>query len=259
MFQNLLYQKEGAVSIIQLHRPQKKNALNAELRRELEAVLKEISADKTQRVVILTGGEEIFCAGADIGEITETSTAEAAYHHSREFQLLCDQIEALPQPVIAAVSGYALGGGCELALACDFRIASETARFGLPEIKIGAFPGGGGTQRLPRLIGASKAKEIIFTGDPITAEEALSLGLVVKTVPKEKLLEETRNFAAKLAALPRLALQASKMLINRGLEMDLNSGLELEARCFGTLAMTHDLQEGTAAFLEKRKPNFTGS
>jgi enoyl-CoA hydratase len=259
MFQNLLYQKEGSIAFIQLNRPQKKNSLNAELRRELEALLKEIARETAARVVIITGGEEIFCAGADIAEIKEATTAELTYKHAREFQLLFDQIELLPQPVIAAVSGYALGGGCELALACDFRIAAEGTKFGLPEIKIGAFPGGGGTQRLPRLIGAAKAKEIIFTGEPITAEEALSLGLVTKVVPKEKLLEESRQFAARLARLPRLAMEASKMLINRGLEIDLASGLELEARCFGNLATSHDLREGTLAFLEKRKANFTGT
>lgn len=258
MPQNLRVHKKDAVATIELYRPQKKNSLNGEMRRELEECLKELAHDRNTRVAIVTGGEEIFCAGADISEIQESASAEEAYQHAREFQLLFDQIEGLPQPAIAAVSGYALGGGCELALACDFRIASQTAKFGLPEIKIGAFPGGGGTQRLPRLIGASKAKEMIFTGDPIGAEEALSLGLVMKVVPKEKLTEEAQAFAAKLAALPRLALQASKAAINKGLEIDLASGLELEARCFGTLATTHDLKEGTLAFLEKRKPNFTG-
>ncbi len=236
MYQNLIFMKEGAIATVQLNRPQKKNALNSELRREMEEALREIERDTSLKVVIVTGGEEIFCAGADIGEIKEATTAESNYKHAREFQLLFDQIESLPQPVIAAVSGYALGGGCELALACDFRIASEGARFGLPEIKIGAFPGGGGTRRLPRLVGAAKAKEMIFTGDPISADQALSLGLVV---------------------LPRLAMEASKMLINKGLEMDLASGLELEARCFGNLATSHDLKEGILAFLEKRKPNFT--
>ena len=257
MLQNLIYERDGATAIIRLNRPQKKNSLNAELRHEMEAALKEIAGDPKQRVVMITGGEEFFCAGADIGEIQEANTAEATYKHAREFQLLFDQIEALPQPVIAAVAGYALGGGCELALACDFRIASEGAKFGLPEIKIGAFPGGGGTQRLPRLIGAAKAKEIILTGDPVSAEEALSFGLVMKVVAKDRLLQEAKGFAAKLASLPRLALEASKMLINRGLEMDLASALELEARCFGNLATTHDLREGVVAFLEKRKPNFT--
>ena len=259
MYQNLIVTREGGVTILQLNRPQKKNAFNGMLRQEMEAALKKIADDSTQRAVVVTGGEEFFCAGADIGEILEANTAEATYRHAREFQLLFDRIEALPQPVVAAVAGYALGGGCELALACDFRIASEGTKFGLPEIKIGAFPGGGGTQRLPRLIGAAKAKEAILTGDPITAEQALAIGLVMKVVAKDKLLQEAKSFAAKLAALPRLALEASKMLINRGLEVDLASGLEMEARCFGNLATSHDLREGTAAFLEKRKPNFTGT
>jgi enoyl-CoA hydratase len=259
MFHNLLVGKDGGVTTIQLNRPEKKNAFNGMLRQEMEAALKRIAVDPAQRVVIVTGGAEFFCAGADIGEILEANTAEATYRHAREFQLLFDQIEALPQPVVAAVAGYALGGGCELALACDFRIASEGTKFGLPEIKIGAFPGGGGTQRLPRLIGAAKAKEIILTGDSISAEQALSFGLVMKVVAKDKLLEEAKAFAAKLAALPRLALEASKMLINKGVEVDLASGLEMEARCFGNLATSHDLREGTAAFLEKRKPNFTGT
>ncbi|HEY2990512.1 MAG TPA: enoyl-CoA hydratase/isomerase family protein [Candidatus Binatia bacterium] len=259
MFHNLLVGKEGGVTTVQLNRPEKKNAFNGRLREELQEALEEIAADPRQRVVIVTGGEAFFCAGADIGEILEANTAEATYKHAREFQLLFDRIEGLPQPVIAAVAGYALGGGCELALACDFRIASEGTKFGLPEIKIGAFPGGGGTQRLPRLVGAAKAKEIILTGDPISAEQALTLGLVMKVVPKQKLLEEARAFAAKLAALPRLALEAAKMLINKGLEVDLASGLEMEARCFGNLATSRDLHEGTSAFLEKRKPNFTGA
>jgi|SRR5262245_50941146 len=259
MSENLIYRWEDAIAVLQLNRLAKKNSLNAALRKELGHALGEIKEDKSVRAVVLSGGDEVFCAGADIAEIQETSSAEFAYQHAREFQLLFDQVEALPQPVIAAVAGYALGGGCELSLACDFRIASEGARFGLPEIKIGAFPGGGGTQRLPRLIGAAKAKEMILTGDPITAEEALALGLVSRLVPKQKLLEESKSFAAKLAALPRLALEASKMLINRGLEIDLASGLEMEARCFGSLALTHDLAEGTRAFLEKRKPDFIGS
>jgi enoyl-CoA hydratase len=258
LYQSLNYRKEGAVAVIQINRPQKKNSLNSELRHEMEEVMRAIAADTKQRAVILTGGEEIFCAGADISEIEGTASAEAAYQHAREFQILFEQLEALPQPVIAAVSGYALGGGCELALACDFRIASDTARFGLPEIKIGAFPGGGGTQRLPRLIGTAKAKEMILIGDPITAEQALAVGLVMKVTTKAKLMEEANAFAAKLASLPRLALQASKMLINRSQEMDLPSGLELEARSFGAIAHTHDLAEGTKAFMEKRKPNFTG-
>ena len=259
MAQNLKLEKKEGVATLELYRPQKKNSLNTEMRHELEACLKELANDHSVRVVIITGGEEIFCAGADISEIAGTSSAEEAYKHAREFQILFDQLESLPQPVIGAVSGYALGGGCELALACDFRIASDTAKFGLPEIKIGAFPGGGGTQRLPRAIGVAKAKEMILLGDPINAEQALVIGLVLKVVPKDKLMAEAQSFAAKIAGLPRLALQASKMLINKSQEIDLATGLEFEARTFGGLAHTHDLAEGTKAFMEKRKPDFTGN
>src|SRR5574342_582501 len=259
MPQNLKIQKQDGIATIELYRPQKKNSLNVEMRHELEACLKELANDHNVRAVVITGGDEIFCAGADISEIEGTSSAEEAYKHAREFQILFDQLETLPQPVVAAVSGYALGGGCELALACDFRIASETAKFGLPEIKIGAFPGGGGTQRLPRAIGVAKAKEMILLGDPINAEQALAAGLVLKVVPKDRLMIEAQSFAAKIAALPRLALQASKMLINKSQEIDLATGLEFEARTFGGIAHTHDLAEGTKAFMEKRKPNFTGN
>jgi enoyl-CoA hydratase len=258
MYETLIYREDGAVATIQLNRPQKKNSFNAQMRQEMENLLHDLARRTGIRAVVVTGGDEIFCAGADISEIEGTNSAESAYQHAREFQLLFDQVESLPQPVIAAVSGYALGGGCELALAADFRIASETTRFGLPEIKIGAFPGGGGTQRLTRLIGAAKAKEMILTGDPITAQEALAVGLVMKVVSVGKCLEEATNLAVKLAALPRLALQASKMLINRSQELDLATGLEFEARTFGALAHTHDLAEGTRAFIEKRKANFTG-
>jgi enoyl-CoA hydratase len=259
MYDTLKYREDVAVATIQLDRAQKKNSLNAQMRQEMEHLLHDLAGKPAIRAVIITGGDEIFCAGADISEMGGPANAESSYHHAREFQILFDQVESLPQPVIAAVSGYALGGGCELALAADFRIASETARFGLPEIKIGAFPGGGGTQRLTRLLGVAKAKEMILTGDPIMAQEALAIGLVMKVTSKEKYLEEANNLAAKLAALPRLALQASKMLINRSRDIDLATGLEFEARTFGGLAHTHDLAEGTQAFLEKRKPNFTGN
>jgi enoyl-CoA hydratase/carnithine racemase len=258
MYETLIYREDGAIATIQLNRLQKKNSFNVQMRQEMENLLHDLARKAAIRAVVITGCDEIFCAGADISEMEGTS-AEAAYHHAREFQVLFDQVESLPQPVIAAVSGYALGGGCELALAADFRIASDTARFGLPEIKIGAFPGGGGTQRLTRLIGVAKAKEMILTGDPISAQEALAIGLVMKVTSKEKCLEEANSLAAKLAALPRLALQASKMLINRSQEIDLATGLEFEARTFGGIAHTHDLAEGTKAFLEKRTPNFTGN
>jgi enoyl-CoA hydratase len=259
MYQTLELREDGAVATIRLNRPEKKNSFNAQMRQEMAELLRGLAAKSSIRAVVITGSDEIFCAGADIGEMGGPANAESSYHHAREFQILFDQVESLPQPVIAAVSGYALGGGCELALAADFRIASETARFGLPEIKIGAFPGGGGTQRLARLVGSAKAKEMILIGDPITAQEALATGLVMKVAPREKYLAEANGLAAKLAALPRLALQASKMLINRSRDVDLATGLEFEARTFGAIAHTHDLAEGTKAFLEKRKPNFTGN
>ena len=259
MHQTLEYREDGAVATIRLHRPEKKNSLNAEMRHEIASLLNDLARKAAIRALVITGSDEIFCAGADISEMGGPPNAESSYHHAREFQILFDQIESLPQPVIAAVSGFALGGGCELALAADFRIASETARFGLPEIKIGAFPGGGGTQRLSRLIGIAKAKEMILIGDPINAQEALAVGLVMKVTSKEKLMDEAKDLAAKLAALPRLALQASKMLIHRSQELDLATGLEFEARTFAAIAHTHDLAEGTRAFLEKRKANFTGN
>jgi enoyl-CoA hydratase len=258
MHQTLHYGEDGAVATIRLNRPEKKNSLNAEMRHEMASLLNDLARKPAIRAVVITGGDEIFCAGADIIEMGGPPNAEFSYRHARDFQILFDQVESLPQPVIAAVSGYALGGGCELALAADFRIAAETARFGLPEIKIGAFPGGGGTQRLARLIGIAKAKEMILLGDPITAQAALAAGLVMKVVSVGECLEEATSLAAKLAALPRLALQASKMLINRSQDLDLSTGLEFEARTFGGIAHTHDLAEGTKAFLEKRKPNFTG-
>jgi len=258
MYENLIFNVEGSVAFLQLNRPSKKNSLNAALRRELATAAAEIAGNPKLGAVIITGGEDFFSAGADIEEIQGMATSESTYRHSRGFQGLFDQIENLPQPVIAAVSGFAMGGGLELVLACDFRIASQTAKFALSEVKIGAIPAAGGTQRLPRLVGVARAKAMILTGESIGAEEALAAGLVLKVVPKEKLLEEARSLAAKLAALPRLALAASKRLINRGVEIDITSALELEARSIAALATSHDLKEGSLAFLEKRKPNFTG-
>ena len=258
MYENLIFNIEGPVAFIQLNRPSKKNALNAALRQELATAAAEIAGNPKLGAVIITGGEEFFSAGADIGEISGLPSAATTYRQSRQFQGLFDQIENLPQPVIAAVSGFAMGGGLELALACDFRIASQTAKFALSEVKIGAIPAAGGTQRLPRLVGVARAKAMILTGESIAAEEALAAGLVLNVVAKEKLLEEARSFAVKLAALPRLALAASKRLINRGVEIDITSALELEAHSIAALATSHDLKEGSLAFLEKRKPNFTG-
>jgi enoyl-CoA hydratase len=235
MYQTLQYREDGAVATIQLEPAAKKNSLNAEMRTEMETLLHEFARKPEIRAVIITGGDEIFARAQTSARSKGPAALRRPTNMPGNFRSFFDQIESLPQPVIAAVSGWALGGGCELALAADFRIASETARFGLPEIKIGAFPGGG-TQRLSRLIGVAKAKEMILTGDPITAQQALASGLVMMIVEKGQLMESARQLAEKLAALPRLALQASKMLINRSLEVDLATGLEFEARTFGGIA-----------------------
>ena len=208
--------------------------------------------------MVITGGDEIFCAGADISEMGGDPNAESSYHHAREFQILFDQVESLPQPVIAAVSGYALGGGCELALAADFRIASETRALR---------SAGNQNRRLSRRRRHAKIdpfdrrRQSQRNDSPRRSDHGRAgarLGLVMKVAPKDKYMAEAMELAAKLAALPRLALQASKMLINRSQDIDLATGLEFEARTFGAIAHSHDLAEGTRAFLEKRKPNFTG-
>jgi enoyl-CoA hydratase len=255
-YQNIIVETRGPVGLIRLNRPKAMNALNNALIADLGQALDAFEADNAIGAVVLTGNEKAFAAGADIKEMADKSYMDV--YLSDFITNGWERITKCRKPIVAAVAGYALGGGCELALAADFRIAADSARFGLPEIKIGAFPGGGGTQRLTRLIGAAKAKEMILLGDPVSAQEALAIGLVTKVAAKEKYLREALELAEKLAALPRLALQASKMLINRSHEVDLATGLEFEARTFGAIAHTHDLAEGTSAFLEKRKANFTG-
>jgi len=258
-YENIKYDKKDQIATITIDRPKVLNALNMQTMEELRQAFTAARDDKDVRVVILTGaGEKSFVAGADINELAKHNAVEGK-EYTHQGQSVLDLIENLGKPVICCINGFALGGGCELALACDFRVASDTARFGLPEIKIGAFPGGGGTQRLTRLIGTAKAKEMILFGDPITAQEAQTIGLVTKVTAKDKYFDEAMNLAARLAALPRLALQASKMLINRSQDIDLATGLEFEARTFGGIAHSHDLAEGTQAFLEKRKANFIGS
>ena len=258
-YETLLTSLQDGVARVTLNRPEARNALSRTLVQELEAALAAYEADPDARVIVLSGaGDRAFCAGADLKGTSDRGTTLQARESFGGLSRILEAIARMRTPIIAQVHGFALAGGCGLAVGCDLIVASDDAQFGLPEIKIGAFPGGGGTQRLPRLIGTAKAKEMILIGDPITAEQALAVGLVMKVTPKAKLMQEANTFAAKLASLPRLALQASKMLINRSQEMDLASGLELEARSFGAIAHTHDLAEGTKAFMEKRKPNFTG-
>ncbi|MBI2954439.1 MAG: enoyl-CoA hydratase/isomerase family protein [Chloroflexi bacterium] len=257
-YETLIVEKDGPVLTITLNRPQRLNSINRQMLVELGKVADELVEDNSARVVIITGGDKCFCAGADISELGYMSTPREAEVFHNLFKTTLTKVESLNRPVIAAISGVAMGGGLELALVCDLRIATDTARMGVPEIKIGAIPGAGATQRLPRLIGAAKAKEMVYIGDPMDANEGLRLGLVSKVVPVEALMSEARQLAATLASRPRLALKAAKLSINSGLDMDLHRALDFEIQCQMFLFSTKDREEGMKAFLEKRKPNFIG-
>ncbi|MBW1924423.1 MAG: enoyl-CoA hydratase/isomerase family protein [Deltaproteobacteria bacterium] len=257
-FNTLIYKKEGAVGIVTLNRPERLNALSDELLLELGQVLEEIDEDEAVDALIITGQEKFFGAGADIKEIVNIHTPVEANRFAKKVRRVFNKLAELRQPTIAAVSGLALGGGCELALACDVRIAAENASFGLPEIKLGVLPGGGGTQRLPRLVGAGRAKEMLFSGDPIDAQEAYRIGLVNKVVPLGSLMEEAKKMAATFVKRPGYAIKTIKCLVNEGLNMDLKSALAHEARNFEILFSTEDQKEGMKAFLEKRKASFKG-
>jgi enoyl-CoA hydratase len=255
---NLLVQKDEKVAVITINRPSVLNSLNDETVSELQQCLREISKEGKTRVVIISGsGEKAFVAGADIGELKQCD-ALSGYRKSINGHRLLQHIENMEQVVIAAINGFALGGGCELALACDIRIASENAKLGQPEVNLGLIPGYGGTQRLPRLVGRGKAKELIFTGDMVDANEALRIGLVDRVVPLAELLKTAKEMAAKIASKGPLAVKSAKRAINLGLDVDLRSGCEYEASEFSAICATEDKTEGTSAFLEKRKPNFKG-
>lgn len=257
-FETILYEKDEGIGIVTLNRPKSMNAISRLLISELDAVFGEIGDDSDISAVIITGNEKVFAAGADIKEIGMIHTPFDAHAFVIKILSVFNKIENLSKPVIAAVSGLALGGGCELSMACDIRIAAENAMFGQPEIKIGVIPGGGGTQRLPRLVGIGRAKELLYTGDPIDAKEAFRIGLVNKVVPGASLMEEARKIAGKMIRQPEFALKITKMVVNEGINMDLSSALAHEARCFELLFSTEDQKEGMKAFIEKRKPNFKG-
>lgn len=255
-YKTILYEKKEGIGTITLNRPKSMNALNSAVFKELGHVLAEIEGDNEVKVVIITGSEKFFAAGADITEVGEISTPVDAYRFLKEAQTAINRFEDLEKPIIAAISGLALGGGCELTMACDLRIAAENAMFGQPEIKIGVIPGGGGTQRLPRLVGVTKAKELLYTGDFIDANEAHRIGLVNKVVPVASLMDEARKMALKIARQPGVTLKMTKIAVNGGLNMDLKSAMAYEARCFEILFSTEDQKEGMKAFVEKRKPVF---
>ncbi|MBU2442387.1 MAG: enoyl-CoA hydratase/isomerase family protein [Nanoarchaeota archaeon] len=258
-YNNIIFRVEEGIGTIIFNRPKALNALNSELLEEFSCALDEISGNEDIRVLILTGaGEKSFVAGADITELAKFNSLEGKIF-AKKGQSIISKLQELSIPVIAAVNGFALGGGSEIALACDFIYASEKAMFGLPEINLGIIPGFGGTQRLPRLIGINKAKEMIFTGRMITASEALGVGMVNKVVVPEALMDETVKTAKIIASKGRVSLRAAKQAINGGINADLATGCRIEVDSFALCMSSRDAKEGTSAFLEKRKTDFKGT
>ncbi len=257
-FENLSIEREGAVAILTINRPAVLNALNTRTLDELGRAILELTHDETIRAVLLTGaGEKSFVAGADINELAVQSPTGGREHAIRGQHVL-DLIEHMGKPVIAAINGYALGGGCELAMACTLRMAADTARLGQPEVNLGIIPGYAGTQRLARIVGKGRALELLLSGDQISAQEAHRLGLVNRLVPAAELMAEARKLAATLAAKAPIAIRYILDAVNSGLEMPSAQAQVFEATLFGLVASTDDMREGTAAFLEKRKPAFKG-
>ena len=255
-YETLLVEQTDAVALIRLNRPKALNALNSELLGELAVALAAIAADDSVRCVVLTGSDRAFAAGADIKEMSDKSYADM--YRLNFFGAAAQAIEGFRKPIIAAVSGYALGGGCELAMLCDFIIASETAKFGQPEINLGVAPGIGGSQRLTRFVGKSKAMDMILTARQMDASEAERSGLVSRVVPVDKLVEEAMAAAARIAALSPLAVMVNKEMVNQAYETTLSAGVQFERRLFHSLFAFEDQKEGMAAFIDKRPADFKG-
>lgn len=257
-YEHLLVSVSDRIATIIVNRPRSLNALNPATMRELSSALQEIAAGEDAGVVLLTGaGEKAFVAGADISELRHF-TAVQAMEFSLFGQGVLERIERLPQPVIGVINGFALGGGCELAMACDLLIAADTAKFGQPEVNLGIIPGNGGTQRLPRLVGRNLAKEMVLTGEMISAQRAYEIGLVNRVVPQADLMNTAREVAARILSKGPVAVRTAKMVMNRGLDLDLSNACALESSVFAVGFSTADRGEGMAAFLEKRKAVFTG-
>ena len=257
-FETIIYEKEDNVAWITFNRPDKFNAQNQTLLNEVAAALEVANGDDEVQVIVLTGtGDKAFSAGADVNMFLDW-TPVSVIKWSKGSKRAYTYIREVPKPVIAMVNGLALGGGCEIAMSCDIIIASENARFGQPEISVGVIPGGTGTQILPRLVGEKKAREMIFTGDPISAAEALRIGLVNKVVPPDKLRETVDELAKKLKSKSPAILKFAKLAVNKSLETPLSVGIECEADLFAMCFGTQDQKEGAKAFLEKRPPNYTG-
>jgi enoyl-CoA hydratase len=257
-FTNILVEKQSAIAYVTINRPKVLNALNMATMEELRAALTEIKDDASIRVALLTGsGEKAFIAGADIGELSNND-AVTGKQYTHRGQSVLDLIENLGKPVIACINGFALGGGCELAMACTMRLASENAKLGQPEVKLGIIPGYGGSQRLPRLVGKGLAMQLVLTGEMISAQEAYRIGLINEVTSAAELIPRAEAIAQKIIANAPLAVQYAMEAVNHGMEMTLAEGLYLEAALFGVCCATEDKREGTAAFLEKRAPKFKG-
>jgi enoyl-CoA hydratase len=255
---NVLYEKRGAIAYVTLNRPKVLNALNTPTWKDLRTAFEDARDDAAVRGVILTGaGDKAFIAGADIGELAHASAIDAE-RSSRLGQDVLDLVENLGKPVIAAINGFALGGGCETAMACTIRIAVEHAKFGQPEVKLGLLPGGGGTQRLPRLVGKGRALQLILSGAMISAQEAFRIGLVNEVVPAANLIPRAEAILKEIAANAPVAVRCSLEAVNKGMDAGQSEGFALEASYFGLCAGTEDKKEGTSAFLEKRAPHFHG-
>ncbi len=253
--EHILVTLEEPITVITLNRPQVLNALNQAMMNDLATALEECDRSANVRCIVLWGGPRVFAAGADVREMLDATAADMI--RSYRFQQWL-RIRRVATPIIAAVSGFALGGGCELAMACDIIIASESARFGQPEIRLGLMPGAGGTQRLTRAVGKSRAMEMVLTGRPITAQEAYAAGLVLRVVPTELCLDEAKRLAQEIADQAPVAARLAKEAVLQAFETSLEAGLEFERRCFHTLFSTEDKREGIRAFLEKRPPQFSG-
>jgi enoyl-CoA hydratase len=254
-FENVIIEKDGVTAVITLNRPQQLNALSYDLIKDLSLAMQELDHDDETRVIIITGGEKVFAAGADIKEMAERGPFDERLHERLAYR---DRINHISKPVIAAVSGFALGGGCELAMSCDIIVAAENARFGQPEVNIGIIPGSGGTQRLTHLVGKHRAMEMVLTGEFMSAADAERFGLVNRVVPPELLMDEAKAIANKIAAKPALAIKAAKEAVLKSADLPLDEGLDFERKSFWLLFASEDRTEGMKAFLEKRKPQFKG-